>query len=662
VWVRAGWGLALSLLALGWIACGPSPERPPATSGRPPPARPLESAGSPTPLPTAADASRAQRFVDRDSAASWTFADASVRRDHGQRLAAKLAAQLDAEPLPPSSGTNAASGVGFAFALVLDGEPVLFKARGGADAESRRPATPDTIYRIASITKTFTATAIMILRDEGKLALADPLATHLTELDPPYPHQDAPPLRIEQILSHSAGLVRSGPYAELARPSTEADLVEAMRLPLANDPGLGHRYSNFGFGLLGLVVARRSGGGPYREFVQRRILDPLGMTSSGFDLAKLPPERLATGYRIEAGVLRPTPVTANGAGEGAGGLWASVRDMTAFLRLELGAWPPRDDPDDGPVRRATLREMHAARVPFALGTTTLGGVSRPWVRSVGLGFEITKGCYFERLVGHDGDLDGFHARMRFDPDRGIGMVLLGNSDTVDVAGIVERVIDTIATEDLLQPRQKQPAPALVERAADVVKRIGASWTAAEHAQVFAEIPGRTSQPEIAGLLTRLAKEVGGCSSAAPRVEGAVDALDVELVFRCARGIVRVQVRGAGAPLRLTSFRADPMTPAETEQLDLVAGLLPRMQKRDDASLAKVLSTNPKLVSAASKLLLKAGADAGTCRADGGDVSPWTHAASFRLSCTRGKAVLRLQTQKSGGVDLQGIDMPVKCLR
>jgi CubicO group peptidase (beta-lactamase class C family) len=598
----------------------------------------------------------ARRFLEPELASSWSFPDASTRKEHAQRLAAKLAAQLDSEH------DRATTGAGFAFALVVDGEVALLHARGIADLENKRLATPDTIYRVASVTKTVTATALMALRDEGKLTLTDSVAQHLPELDVVYPHRDDAPIRLEQILTHSAGLMRSGPYAELARASTEADLALAMRMPLTNDPGVSHRYSNFGFGLLGLVIAREAKM-PYRDFVRTRLLEPLGMTSSGYDLSRLPADRLAVGYRQSGGVsgFTPVPMTANGAGEAAGGLYSSARDMAAYLRFELMAWPPRDDADDAPVKRASVRETQTPRLPFALGFAEVSGeTSRAHARSVALGWEVLKGCYFDHLVGHDGDLEGFHARLRFDIDRSVGFVLLGNTDGADLSGVAERLVDTIAAEDLLAPRRREPAPVLIERATFAVKNIGPSWTAADHDATFSETL-RTPFPlaSATALGERVAKEVGTCAYARPEV--VTDALDAELVFQCERGLLRASVRGTGNPLRLYGFKLDVMKPPTDAQVAVVRSLVQRMASRNDAALAKALRT--KAVDAPAKLLLTAGTEAGTCRVGGGEVSPWTRAATFRLSCTKTDATLRLQERASGVLDILGIETPPRrCLR
>lgn len=615
----------------------------------------MPDAGPVAPAPAPAATIKPQRFLEPGVASAWTFPDQAQRRERAQRLATKIGSQLDAEH------DRAVTGAGFAFALVVDGEVVLLKAKGVADLENKRVTTPDTIFRVASITKTFTATSVMMIRDQQKLALADPLTQHLPDFDVGYPHRDAQPIRIEHLLTHSAGLVRSGPYAELKRPSTEDDLIDAMKLPLTSDPGLAHKYSNFGFGLLGLLIGRKSGV-PYRDFVQTKILEPLSMTSSGFDLTKLPADRLSVGYKHDGPRLSAAPMTTNGAGEGAGGLYSSARDMAEWLRFQLGAWPPRDDPDEGIVKRATLREMHTPRLPFMIGASAIaGGTSRAHVKSIGLGWEITKGCYFDRLVGHDGDIDGFHARLRFDADRGFGFVLLANSDNADVTGVLERLLDTIATEDSLAPRRRDPAPELLSLATNAVKKMGATaWTADEHNATFSEqLRSQFTLGEAVALGPKILKEVGACWF--QRTELVTDALDAELLFRCQKGILRASVRATGSPLRLFGFKVDVMKPADDDQLDVARSIVQRMQSKDDNALAKAL--NSKAVTTTSKILLRAGADAGPCKLEGGDVSPWSRAATFRLSCAKSKnATLRLAQRDSGIVDVVSVDTPTRCLR
>lgn len=607
---------------------------------------------------------RPQKYADH--AFTWVFPDAVQRKAKTQRLAAAIEKLLDAEH------DRGATGSSFAFALVVDGEVVVAKARGVADLENKRVATPETVYRIASITKTFTASMVMRLRDEGKLSLADPVAMHLRELDVAYPHKDDAPIRIEQMLTHSAGLARSGPYAELARPSTEADLVSAMALPLTSDPGLSHAYSNLAFGLLGLLVGRAYGV-PYRDAAQDKLLGPLGMRSSSFDLGAFPAERLAVGYRREGGKLVAVPMTKNGAGEGAGGLFTTARDMAEWIRFQLAAWPPRDDADEGPIHRATLREMHTPRLAVGLGSSTInGGVTRAHAKSVGLAWEVSRGCHFDRLVGHDGDLDGFHARLRFDPSRDLGFVLLFNSDNADASGIAERIVDTIAagpsgpsgaprsaTDEPLAARIRAPSAELVSLVSDAVGRLG-SLPSEDYERIFTETY-RTTVPltMVHAIGNRAQRDVGGCTYVG--AERVVDATDAELAFRCARGRLYVSARGTGTPLRLFGFSAEAATKLDPDQLAVGKALLPRMTTKDDTALEKALRTKLP-VGSSSRALARVGLEVGACRIADGEALPWIRAASFRLECARGQATMKLAQHDDGALEVTKVDVAPRCLR
>ena len=158
------------------------------------------------------------------------------------------------------------------------GETLWEEAVGLADVEAGREATLDTQYRVGSITKTFTAVAIIQLRDAGLLVLDDCVGDHIPEAGHPGP-------TIRRMLSHSSGLQRE-PAGELwetmETPTTEELLTALGKAELILDPGRWWHYSNLAFCLLGEVIARRSGM-LYRAYVQERILDPLGLTSTTWD-------------------------------------------------------------------------------------------------------------------------------------------------------------------------------------------------------------------------------------------------------------------------------------------------------------------------------------------------------------------------------------------
>ena len=158
-----------------------------------------------------------------------------------------------------------------AAAVTRKGEPVWSSAVGSASYAESRETTPETQYRIGSITKTFTAVAIMQQRAEGKLELDDRLEQHIDGIENGSP-------TIRRLLSHLSGLQReAGEMFVTGESPSEDDLIASMRdVDFVLRPGESHHYSNLAFALLGQVVARKSGR-PYMAYVDERILAPLGL-------------------------------------------------------------------------------------------------------------------------------------------------------------------------------------------------------------------------------------------------------------------------------------------------------------------------------------------------------------------------------------------------
>jgi CubicO group peptidase (beta-lactamase class C family) len=229
-------------------------------------------------------------------------------------------------------------------------------AIGAKDARGGAPPDRTTVYRIGSITKLFTATALLQLRDGGKLGLDDTVARWVPELG--VAAASSPPMTLRHLVTHTAGIPSIGdgsaPYWEQKPPTREA-MLRALDTPLAFAPGTRSDYSNAGLALVGEIVARASGE-TYRAYVDRHVLAPLGMRTAVWDREAVPADRLGIGTL--PGTSDP-PHWQLGAFEPAGGLYASLDDMVAFARFALGGAPSvlsastlaeaqRDDPLPGP--------------------------------------------------------------------------------------------------------------------------------------------------------------------------------------------------------------------------------------------------------------------------------------------------------------------------
>jgi len=309
---------------------------------------------------------------------------------------------------------------GLAAGVVRDGALAWTSALGFADRASGRPVSTDTLFRIASITKSFTATAVLQLRDEGRLRLDDPLVVHVPEAraiaDPYGPIEE---LTLRRLLTHSSGLQNDVPLGDdLWKVSlyTPDELVSRLdRVEVLTRPETGWRYSNLGYELLGVVVSRVAGE-PFEAYVQRAILNPAGLASTAHvpsgDLA----ERCATGYgpRRHEDDIRASDPYDSGRLLADGGLWSSVEDLARWLTVHsrIGDDDRRGDGDrvlDG----RTLREMqHPAS--FA-----------DWTYAQGLGW-ATRRIGEDGWAGHTGSLNGFRAIALFRPKDRLGVIALTN--------------------------------------------------------------------------------------------------------------------------------------------------------------------------------------------------------------------------------------------
>jgi CubicO group peptidase (beta-lactamase class C family) len=332
-------------------------------------------------------------------------------------------------------------------AVVRDDEIVWEQALGAADAESGTEATPDTQYRIGSITKTFTAVAVMQLRDAGLLDLEDTLDRHLEGV----PHR--PTLR--RLLSHGSGLQRETPgdvWVTLKFLSDEELLRDFGRAEQVLPPGARFHYSNLAFALLGQVVARVSGT-PYEQYVQERIVAPLGLTRTTFR----PRAPHAHGYLVDPyrdGVLGEPPVE-TGSFIPAGQLWSTVRDLCRWAAF-LAA------PDESVLAAKTLEEMRTVQV--------IEDHER-WTSGYGLGLGIVREG--ERLlVGHGGAMPGFIARVLVAPKEKTGAAVVTNSGNARITPLTTKLIGKTIE---LYPTAPEPWRVEEPPPAELASALGRWW-------------------------------------------------------------------------------------------------------------------------------------------------------------------------------------------
>jgi len=354
---------------------------------------------------------------------------------------------------------------GAAWGVVIDGKLLHVGVSGLRDVAGGAPVKPDSVFRIASMTKSFTAMAILQLRDAGKLALDDPAEKYLPELRQlRYPTADSPRITLRHLLTHSEGFPEDNPWGDQQLAISEARFDELLRegIAFSNAPGVAYEYSNYGFALLGRVVSRVSGMN-YGDYVQQRILRPLGMHSTTLEPQAVPADQLALGYRREDDLWKLEPQLADGAFGAMGGMLTSLDDLARYVGLFLDAWPPRDGVAKPPLSRASLREMQQlwrAR-PTVVARSSAGAITLN-SGGYGYGLRISQSCDFGHVVAHSGGLPGFGSQMRWLPEYGVGLIAFGNRTYTGWGGVFDEALAALQQTGGLVPREVQPAPALRE--------------------------------------------------------------------------------------------------------------------------------------------------------------------------------------------------------
>jgi CubicO group peptidase (beta-lactamase class C family) len=231
----------------------------------------------------------------------------------------------------------AAHAPGLVYGIVADGKLVHVRGLGVQDTASGRAVTSDSLFRIASMSKAFTALAILKLRDEGRLSLDAAAETYVPEMKGwRYPTADSPKITVRQLLTHTAGFVEDNPWGDRQQVVPEDEFTAMLKagVPFARAPGLGMEYSNFGYATLGRIVSNVSRI-PYQKYIEREIMAPLGMGSTRFDIFASPQDRRAIGYRWQDNGWVREPDMKDGAFGAMGGVETSANDYAKWVSFLL---------------------------------------------------------------------------------------------------------------------------------------------------------------------------------------------------------------------------------------------------------------------------------------------------------------------------------------
>lgn len=362
---------------------------------------------------------------------------------------------------------------GVAYGIVAGGELIHSRGLGTLRVGETAPPDADSVFRIASMTKSFTAATVLSLRDEGRFSLDDPVERYVLLPELRGPTTDSPPITIRHLLSMTSGLATDDPWGDRQQGldlESFFDLLQG-RFTFAWTPGTRFEYSNLGYGILGRLITNVAGA-EYREVVRDRFLGPLGMDATTYLQAEVPVDRLAHGYLWRDDAYVEEPIDPYGALASMGGVFTSVRDLAKWVAFFTDAYPPRDDPERLiPLSRASRREMQQGAGSLWPDLALPGLDADPAVRAEGYGFGlfIEDHLRWGRIVTHSGGYPGFGSNMRWQPSSGLGVIVLANHRYGPSTVLARQLMESLLTARVVAPRPIRPVATLA------AARVGIDW-------------------------------------------------------------------------------------------------------------------------------------------------------------------------------------------
>lgn len=330
-----------------------------------------------------------------------------------------------------------------AIALVDDQDIVWARGFGWADPDRKIPASAETVFRVGSVSKLFTAIAIMQLVEAGRLDLDAPVTTYLPEFQPRNPYNQ--PITLRQLMSHRAGLVREPPvgsYFDPSEPTLAATVQSLHATTLVYEPGTRTKYSNAGISLVGYVLERVQGE-PFPAYMQRAVLQPMGLQHSSFAPDASVRKSLARAYMWSYDEREfPAPTFELGLIPAAN-LYASVADLAQFLKVLFNG---------GRAGKVQILKPETLELMYTPQFVPAGRK-----HGFGLGFFVSDFAGHRR-VSHDGVLYGFATQVSALPDDKLGVIAVTTRDCANT--VIDRIVSH-AHRLMLAQRAHQPLPSFV---------------------------------------------------------------------------------------------------------------------------------------------------------------------------------------------------------
>lgn len=312
---------------------------------------------------------------------------------------------------------------GLAVAVVRDGQVVKIQGYGLANVENAVPVKPDTMFQLASVTKQFVATSLLMLVEEGKLSLDDKVSKYLPEA--PESWKD---ITVRHLLNHTSGLGNDDSFGYGALKKLEEVLASVAKMKLANPTGQKYLYSNIGYNMAGLILERVSGK-RWDEFLQERILKPVGMTATRrYSQSAIIPHR-ASGYVLDAGAVRNAPSLQRDLPSG--GLITNAQDLAKWAIAVLSKQP---------LKEAGFKELWApAHLKDGSEVSNNGS-------GYGLGWQLNR--YRGRnVMEHGGARPGFATYLGLYPDDHMGVILLCNLGGARLPALARQIVNVYSAPE-----------------------------------------------------------------------------------------------------------------------------------------------------------------------------------------------------------------------
>jgi CubicO group peptidase (beta-lactamase class C family) len=403
------------------------------------------------------------------------------------------------------------------FATLFEGSRQLLQSGRGESRIGWGPPGPETVYRIASCSKSFTATMLMMLRERGLLNLDAAITDFVPQFTQASGERafNAPTVRM--LMSMSGGLPTDDPWADRQESISNETLraIAASGVHLTTAPGTTFQYSNLGYALLGQVVESVTGKG-LREVVKQEILTPLGLDQTGYEKEIVADEQLARGYRRGLEGWVELPYSDPGAFSCIGGLFSSGRDLTTWVRW-LDAANDDETVESGPLSIASRRELQQIVTAITQRGDLTGLQEGQGYHGYGLGLFCEFDQRYGQFVSHSGGYPGFSSHMRWHVPTGVGVVVLENATYSGAWTTATRLIELVLQDMDFQLSHVDVWPTTLEMAQRATSLI-LNWDDDVARDIFEEnvaldVPFVERRQRIETLVV----ELGGISDGSPMV-------------------------------------------------------------------------------------------------------------------------------------------------